>query len=299
MAQHKYPILWRQNSRIEVSVEKEGTIIDETCNFTFQQLQEKFSSKPAAEPWIEILKKSLVVGEEYVLVCYYFSRHRIAQKIEEGGFLESSLSQMISIFALSIPIFLILWFSRRTPLWSGRYYKIQTRLIDMILTGALLRLLAAALKTLTASYSSDTVYTLSFVGMIVHLWGCDYSYANGMTKGLPPTTTTSSPPQQESKFSKPSLRRKREPFLGGTMSLNAAFFSTTLLVSRLNSNWVVHIFVSTSITLFAFYPPRRHQLYLTSPQIAPYGKSKFIHKIWVTMEFFVYLKNLNAGQIRL
>ena len=62
----------------------------------------------------------------------------------------------------------------------------------------------------------------------------------------------------------PSLPRTthhpRPKFLGGTVSLNAAFIATVLLISRIKSNATPYAFVSSVVTLFAFYPTSRHEI---------------------------------------
>jgi hypothetical protein len=197
---------------------------------------------------------------------------------EEGARREDTAQQAWSLVALPLSLLLVAWFSNA----QRSRQKTRTRFVDALLLAALLRLLAAVLKTLTASYSSDTVHALAISGMVVHLFGCDYAYANGFTTASSPgieqpkeeqtttSTTTGTSPSRHPQSSAVA----QEPFLGGTMSLNAVFFSTTLLASRLASNWTVHLFVSSSVTIFAFYPATRHGLFLKSPNKAPYGKSK-------------------------
>merc|ERR1712194_110624 len=51
---------------------------------------------------------------------------------------------------------------------------------------------------------------------------------------------------------------ERPTFEGGMMSLTSAFFATTLLASRLESNAAVYVFVCSSVILFALYPAARH-----------------------------------------
>ena len=61
----------------------------------------------------------------------------------------------------------------------------------------------------------------------------------------------------------PTLTRTHHPrseVLGGTISLNAAFFATVLLISRIKSNATSYAFVSSVVTLFAFYPTSRHDI---------------------------------------
>jgi hypothetical protein len=237
----QYPPLWRRRDSKEE--------IDTTKATTLASLLERFSSKPEPRHWSTICKNSLVVGQEFTLTCYFLARHRLAQYEEQGLQQEDWTQQMWSLAAVLTSLLLVAAFSNS----QRTRQKTQMRFMDAILLAALLRLLAAALKTLTASYSSDTVHALAIAGMAIHLLGCDYSYANGMT-----TAAVSS--------------SSRPPFLGGTTSLSAVFFSTTLLASRLQSNWTVHLFVSSSVTIFAFYPATRHGMFNKSPQQAPYGR---------------------------
>mmetsp|Transcript_18926 Transcript_18926/g.28029 ORF Transcript_18926/g.28029 Transcript_18926/m.28029 type:complete len:318 (-) Transcript_18926:152-1105(-) len=254
---NEYPQLWQRDP--DTKIRSTG------CYSNLDGLSKKFSFKPCRKSYNIIWKNSLVIGQEFVLTCFFLTRFRIELQVEQNETIENPLSQNLSLFAVSSSLFLVIWFSRGASR-STRYHKAQTRLMDMLLLAMLLRLISAVLKTLTGSYSSNTVHALAIAGMLVHWWGCDYCYANG--------TAVSSPfYKDEEKNSSSSLSlpvKKREPFFGGTVSLNAAFFSTTLLASRMNSNWSVCAFVSTSVTIFAFYPVRRHLLYVTSPKEAPY-----------------------------
>ena len=129
-----------------------------------------------------------------------------------------------------------------------RRKKAIVRLSDALLLAAMLRFISGVLRTLTASYSTDTVYALAISGMVIHLLACDYRYANGHAcdkEGKNPFSATSHP---------------RPAFLGGTVSLNAAFFSTALLVSRIKSNATSYAYVLSVVTLFAFYPASRHSI---------------------------------------
>lgn len=130
-----------------------------------------------------------------------------------------------------------------------RRKKAMVRLSDGILLAVILRAISGLLRSLTASYSTDTVYALAITGMTVHLLACDYKFANGFENGDNGDTHT--------------LTRTHHPrpkFLGGTISLNAAFFATVLLISRIKSNATSYAFVSSVVTLFAFYPTSRHDI---------------------------------------
>jgi len=95
------------------------------------------------------------------------------------------------------------------------------------------------------------VYALAVSGMAIHLLTCDYKYANGMLG------------DEEGKYTAQGSSLETHPrpaFLGGTVSLNALFFSTALLVSRIKSNATSFAFVLSVVTLFAFYPASRHRI---------------------------------------
>jgi hypothetical protein len=132
------------------------------------------------------------------------------------------------------------------------------------------------LRSLTASYSADTVHALATCGMAIHLLACDYGYANGRRR----TTIVAEEARHSSRdddddndLSNSSsaagaddvVQHPRPPFLGGTISLNAAFFSTVLLASRIKSNATSYAFVSSVVTLFAFYPSSRHNIAINYP----------------------------------
>lgn len=180
---------------------------------------------------------------------------------------------------------------------QSRKTKLRQRSVDGLLLAALLRFCAGLLRSLTASYSSDTVQSLACAGMLLHVFACDYSYANGQTKlcesdegdqssgghlspssdndngGEAETTvmsksadsTTQQRHTQQTTFRGQKRRQKRPSFLGGTVSLNAALFSTTLLVSRLHSSLSAYFFVSISIVMFAFYPTTRNAVAAAYP----------------------------------
>ncbi|CAM9921966.1 unnamed protein product, partial [Phaeothamnion confervicola] len=96
---------------------------------------------------------------------------------------------------------------------------------------ATLRTMAPVLRTLTVSYSDDTIYALAITLSALHLAFHDYSYANSAS-----------------------------PHFRGTLSLNAAMFATVLLASRLESNESVFALVLFAIELFAFFPLARHRV---------------------------------------
>jgi len=207
----------------------------------------KFSEKaPQKSLWC-LCCNSLVVGQEFVLSCLLLAGHRVGMLVENE---HEQWRQVASILAVSVSLIIILRCSETS---NPSQKTMKMRGTDAILLAGILRLLSAVLKTLTASYSSDTVHALAAAGMVVHLLFCDYSYANGISV---------------SNHTTQGIDCGRKPFMGGTFSLNAALFSTTLLASRLSSNSIVYVFVSSSVLLFAFYPAARHAI--SNQTYAPY-----------------------------
>ena len=96
---------------------------------------------------------------------------------------------------------------------------------SFLLAGIFLRLTAPVLQTLTSGYSSDTVHALSLTLSCIHLVFYDYAFIH-----------------TESEFS------------NGTVSLNAAMFTSVLLASRFKNVQLVVAFVLLAIMLFSELP---------------------------------------------
>ena len=254
--------------------------------------------KPPQRSLIELMNASLVVGQEVALTAFLLAVHRVIvheestraagqhREVARQTLLvvdhldrESSIA-MVLVYAT---LLVIVYFNQKSLCRSTtnlqeirdlkeshegnadsqtadhssrggnatgqRRKKAMVRMSDAILLAAMLRLMSGVIHTLTASYSSDTVYALSITGVIIHLLACDYNYANGIS--------TDSDGQA---FSLNTFAHPRPAFLGGTVSLNAVFFSTALLVSRIESDASSYAFVSLVVTLFAFYPATRHNI---------------------------------------
>jgi uncharacterized membrane protein len=242
---------------------------DETHDSVFQ----KFAHKPPQKGLVTIASNALVVGQEFVLTALVLARHREAflneanpHRIENDSDYAQRIA--ISIGCISLALFLVILYNNKAAPFSSsslsktenaapqsRKSKVRQRFTDAILMGILLRFLAAVLRTLTASYSSDTVHALAVATFILHLLACDYSYANGFDDG------NNIHDDDDNEADKTRLHPDSRPtFEGGTISLTAAFFGTTLLASRLESNGSVYAFVSSSVILFALYPASRHQV---------------------------------------
>ena len=180
------------------------------------------------------------------------------------------------------------------PPYNYYYSKVLYRLIDATILAGLVRYIAVVLRNLTASYSTDTVERLAVGAMFVHVLCCDYTYANGYNEN----TTTDYRRRRRRKLQRPRPHQQQHTttfnghapnisthnatkisstFMGGTISLNAAFFATIVLVSRFDCNTTTttiiqtsttnttFIFLSLAVILFAFYPVTRHTISIVYP----------------------------------
>jgi len=220
----------------------------------------------------QLVSDSLVIGQEICICTLLFCFHRILMNGEgnRNYYLYKCSTReehYLGIFT-SFTILLIIFYSEESSS-SKRIYtfarkkrlKFKSRLLDSLLLAGILRLLSALIRTLTASYSSDTVTNLALTGVIVHIVTCDYVYANGhCCLDKYPV----------------NVLKKKSFFLGGTISLNASLFSTTLLSSRLESNLNAFLFVLNSLVAFAFYPASRHVI---SSKTTYRGESEFVFNL--------------------
>jgi uncharacterized membrane protein len=263
---------------------------------SYNDIFQRFSSRPAPRSLLTLCSNALVVGQEFSLACFLLARHRVALDEEErhdhhqllsttggggggGGVCKVNLailalqqqlqqqrvdrSTLAMLLALSVAVLYSARATNNNNYTQDRTQKVKQRVTDACLLAVLLRLVASVLRTLTASYSSDTVHALAIAGMMVHVLACDYSYANGKGNnepGTPSAVGVSGMHQQQQQ-----QRQRRPIFQGGTISLNAALFSTTLIVSRLSSNLAAYFFVTLAIVAFCFYPAARHAIAATYP----------------------------------
>ncbi|KAF0748311.1 hypothetical protein AaE_007385 [Aphanomyces astaci] len=107
-----------------------------------------------------------------------------------------------------------------------------------MLFSATLSILSPVLRTLTESYAVDTIWALSVALTGIHLITHDYTYINGTTYKY-----------------------------AGTISLNAAIFTSVLLASLLHSNEQVFSFVLFAIEVFAVSPIAQHNIKKTSEHL--------------------------------
>jgi len=228
---------------------------------TLNEVYYKYASKPTPVRTWTIFSNSVVVVQEFSLTCYLMARHRASLFQQDGQDLPAAadlfwdslpvnLEDRIFISNVFISLALalaIVYGNLSDPArQQKRTTKARQRMADSVLLGILLRFLSGLVRTLTASYSSDTVQSLTLGGMTLHVLTCNYSFANGMTEVI-------------------SVGDKRPPFGGGTVALNAAFFATTLMVSRLHSNSQAYFFLSAAVVLFAFFSLTRNAIASTFP----------------------------------
>lgn len=230
---------------------------------TYAEIFDGCAMRPAPVSLFDMISNSLVVGQEFVLTCLFLAGHRTVSST-------GPLQDMEKVAQIMQPALMFVWFAFSLVILHNkpsdldasrvRKTKIRHRTADGIFMAVLLRFLAGVLRTLTASYSSDTVHALAISGFVLHLLACDYAYANGVVL--------------RGSVVGPIDATKRPVFQGGTLSLTAAFFATTLLASRLNSNVAVYIFVSSSVVLFALYPAARHQVAINTKSNKKWGKKE-------------------------
>ena len=254
----------------------ERTMTEDTYDTIFRQ----FSSKPDPKSLGFYLSSNVVLVQEFVLTCFVLAGHRAArmeeleytQRLKRGiptdiGIRSTRLLTSLGLIWLTLVVNVV-----QIRFANSKRYTIRYRLTDFLLMAILLRFLSSVLKTLTASYSSDTVYALSTMSLFLHLLTCDYDYANGL-KGIEEEDNDQTESRSNGNLSK-GKKLERPTFEGGMMSLTSAFFATTLLASRLESNAAVYVFVCSSVILFALYPAARHLVAVKAAEhIGRWGKS--------------------------
>ena len=242
--------------------------------------------QPPRRYLVELINSTLVIGQEVSLTVILLAIHRdivTYEAVITKNILQSNKKNVLEYLVANSPMTIALVYAsmliityynqkafaadskhgdsadtidspqnnRKRHKKGHRRRKAIVRLSDGVLLAIILRVISGLLKSLTASYSTDTVYALAITGMIVHLLACDYRFANGFEKEGNGGDTAALTRTQH---------HPRPKFLGGTVSLNAAFFATILLISRIKSNATSYAFVSSVVTLFAFYPTTRHEI---------------------------------------
>jgi Phosphatidylinositol N-acetylglucosaminyltransferase len=228
---------------------------------------------PYWRSWPRLCANAVVVVQEFALSSWLLARHRLVQKERKyPEFLVSASTWLLLVAMVITIVYSTAAAAAAAAAADGandppqsRGAKARQRTLDAVLVAVLLRFTAQVLPSLTASYSTDTVERLAGLGLLVHLLFCDYSYANGRPAacGRPqsPTLYSAAPHGDTTGTSTVARYQSRRPsFQGGTASLNAVFFTTTLLVSRCSESDDNHAntAIGTCVVLFGFYPAARH-----------------------------------------
>jgi phosphatidylinositol glycan class C protein len=275
--------------------EKKGATTRKRSVDTYETIFNHFSLKPKPKSLILLLSNTMVFVQEFVLTCLLLAGHRAAlleeldyrrrreQLGSSSGSGSGTSSPSVSIHSTRLLTSLgLIWLTLIVAVVKNRFanskrYTIRHRFTDFLLMAILLRFLSAVLKTLTASYSSDTVYVLSTVSLFLHLVTCNYDYANGYddddNNNVDNVDDDENNDDDAIIASNRKKNQERPTFKGGMISLTSAFFATTLLASRLESNAAVYIFICSSVVLFALYPAARHLVAVKSRHVGKWSKS--------------------------
>ena len=235
---------------------------------SLEEISQRFKVRPQKRTLIQLCANSVVVVQEFALTSFLLARHQLVLLYNpDSASWHQQLYLELSTAAIVFALLMAVVFSSRADQskQQDRKTKFTQRSRDAILLALLLRWVAGILQSLTASYSSDTVQALALAGMTVHLIFCDYSYANGRET---PASSTTKITQGENSY---------PPFLGGIYSLNAAFFSTMLLVSRLPDRLSAYFFSSLAILIFAYYPATRHAISASYPAMHSGESTHYCH----------------------
>jgi len=279
---------------------------EDDASLSYDLVFDEFSILPPRKSLMFFLGNTIVVGQEFVLTGLFLAGHRAAiyeeerwdeQQQQQKNNYDSNNSNSKSdsnnnnhdpsvillseklIWSLSLVWLTIVISVVTNKFATSKQYRIQHRFTDFALMAMFIRLLASVLRTLTSSFSSDTVYALSILALFIHVLACDYAYANGVVvnsqdgdededdevgvhvddeddkqpdRQSTGTTTALTPIQRRNR------KYQRPAFKGGTLSLTTVFFATILLASRLRHNMTVYVFVCSSVVLFALFPAARH-----------------------------------------
>jgi len=167
---------------------------------------------PPRRSLVELMNSTLVVGQEVSMAVILLAVHReivtheesITEKRSSQNALEHLADKSSVAMALVYASMLVIAFYNQRALAADseginhaeckegekaghkqtkqkkghRRKKAIVRLSDGILLAVILRVISGLLRSLTASYSTDTVYALTITGMAVHLSACDYKFAN-------------------------------------------------------------------------------------------------------------------------
>ncbi len=175
-----------------------------------------YASRAPRIPFVTLCCNALFVVQEFFLTCFVLARHRLVwlQQQQQQHDVEGSNGLLL------LALLVVVVCGNAQLLSQDRRTKVRQRMFDSLVFAFVIRFASSFLQSLTASYSSDTVQRLAVLGMLWHLLACDYAYATGIG-------------------STKTISGLRPRLGGGTLALNAALFSTTVLVSRIHDNQTI------------------------------------------------------------
>jgi hypothetical protein len=241
-------------------------------DITYEALLHKYSRPVRHRSLVQCCADAIPLVQQVSLVVWFLARYELAaawetalvhanhnaQDRERIRSMEQRLDigHAVLLLGFGLVVTLRLIAPKHTVLVEpSSTTKARHRLTDGGLLGVLLRLLASLLRGLTASYSTDTVQSLSLACMVLHLVTCDYTYGTSSSSVSSPLQSSCSPITTD----------RRPPFQGGTFSLNAVFVAAVLCSSRLQSNVTSYFFCSLAVIMFGFYPATRAELMAQYP----------------------------------
>lgn len=183
--------------------------------------QLELSSPVVHVPFSDIMLYGSTIAEEISAMSLFLAvyKHIVDPKCDVVGLFQC------------VVLFLLIGYAIHWALDHGVVADLSSTFRFSIVYGGYLRVIAPILKSLTSSYSEDTIHACSLFFAAVHLLFQDYAFLNGGCL----------------KFS-------------GTLSLNAAMFTAVLLASRLDSIQKVSCFMLLAVILFCLLP---HTIRLT------------------------------------
>jgi phosphatidylinositol glycan class C protein len=175
----------------------------------------ELSSPVVTVPFFDMILAASTIAEEITAISLFLTIYKYIVLPE---------SDYMTLFVVDI-MALLLGNGIHWIFDNGFITDLSSAFRHLLVYGGYLRLIAPLLKSLTSSYSEDTIHACSLFFTAVHLLFQDYSFINSST----------------GKFS-------------GTLSLNAAMFTAVLLASRLDSLQKVSSFMLLAVILFCLLP---------------------------------------------
>eukprot|EP01027_Heterolobosea_sp_BB2_P015384 GEZU01022010.1.p1 GENE.GEZU01022010.1~~GEZU01022010.1.p1 ORF type:complete len:186 (-),score=34.32 GEZU01022010.1:57-614(-) len=169
-----------------------------------------------------VVRESIVVSQQLSIVALFviIFKHTLDKNISE-------------YFLASLDFILVLGGYIARALVDPHYNveEAVTHFFRLFWIIAVLLAFSPVLRTLTVTYTNDTIWSLTIFLLAVHLFAHDYSYVNAYTNRFK-----------------------------GNLSLNAAVFVSILFASRLPTSIHSFALITLAILLFALFPILRHHL---------------------------------------